>query len=65
MSTMSSVGLTLGNGAKASRPAAASAASVATSASTFEVGWLRPYHAKPAASVRPSSRNEASSQLMG
>ena len=48
---MSVVGLTLGSGAKAMRPSAASAASVATSASTRELGWLRSYQAKPAASA--------------
>src|SRR5919197_3572691 len=47
--TMSVVGLTLGSGAKATRPSAASAASVATSASTFDDGCARSYQAKPAA----------------
>ena len=46
---MSVVGLTFGSGANAIRPSAASAASVATSASTREVGCVRSYHAKPAA----------------
>ena len=45
---MSVVGLTLGSGAKATRPSAASAASVATSASTFDDGCARSYQAKPA-----------------
>ena len=57
---MSVVGLTLGSGANAIRPSAASAASVATSASTRALGWLRSYQAKPAASARPRTRNEAS-----
>src|SRR5687768_8606821 len=61
---MSIVGLMFGNGAKASRPAAASAASVATSASTFDVGCVRPYQANPAASVAKRMRNDASSQLI-
>ena len=48
---MSVVGLTLGSGAKAIRPRAASAASVATSARTRELGCERSYQAKPAASA--------------
>ena len=40
---MSVVGLTFGSGANATRPSAASAASVATSASTFEDGCARSY----------------------
>ena len=60
---MSVVGLTFGSGAKAIRPSAASAASVATSAITRAVGWARSYHANPAASAIASSANEASTQL--
>ena len=60
---MSVVGLTLGIGAKAIRPSAASAARVATSASTREVGCVRSYHAKPATSARPRTISEAASQL--
>ena len=62
---MSVVGLTFGIGANASRPSAASAASVATSASTFADGCARSYQAKPAASASErGARNEASCQVM-
>jgi hypothetical protein len=44
---MSVVGLTLGSGANATRPSAASAASVATMANTLLDGCVRSYHAKP------------------
>ena len=60
---MSVVGLTFGSGAKAIRPSAASAASVATSASTRAEGCERSYQAKPATSARPSTISEAASQL--
>ena len=60
---MSVVGLTFGSGANAIRPSAASAASVATSASTRAVGCDRSYHAKPATRARPSTTSEAASQL--
>ena len=56
---MSVVGLTLGSAANAIRPSAASAASVATSASTRVEGWMRSYQAKPATSAAPRMRNEA------
>ena len=62
--TMSVVGLTLGSGANATRPSAASAASVATSASTRVVGCVRSYQAKPATSAAPSSSDEARIQVM-
>src|SRR3712207_1237498 len=62
---MSVVGLTLGIGAKATRPSAARAASVATSAITFAEGFARSYHAKPAPSARKSRVNDASCQAMG
>ena len=61
---MSVVGLTLGSGAKATRPSAASAASVATSASTREDGRWRSYQTKPAPSARARTAKDASSQLM-
>ena len=60
---MSVVGLTFGSGANATRPSAASAASVATSARTFDDGCERSYQAKPAASAQASRANEASCQL--
>ena len=53
---MSVVGLTFGSGANAIRPSAASAASVATSASTFDDGCERSYQAKPAASAQHEER---------
>src|SRR3954453_7515736 len=58
ISTMSVVGLTFGSGANAIRPSAASAASVATSASTRLDGCVRSYHAKPATSVAQRIRDE-------
>src|SRR3954452_21329840 len=60
---MSVVGLTLGIGANATRPSAASAASVAISASTRELGCVRSYQAKPITRATPSSVNEARTQL--
>src|ERR687895_154582 len=59
---MSVVGWTLGSGANAIRPSAASAASVATSASTRAVGCERSYQAKPATRARPRTSREAASQ---
>src|SRR3954447_24566132 len=59
ISTMSVVGLTFGSAANAIRPSAASAASVATSASTRVVGGMRSYQAKPATSAAPRMRKEA------
>src|SRR3982074_2474053 len=49
---MSVVGLTLGSGANAIRPSAASAASVATIASTLLDGCVRSYQAKPSPTTR-------------
>jgi hypothetical protein len=63
-STMSVVGLTLGSGAKATRPSAASAASVATRASTLADGCARSYQAKPSASASASMAKDASCQVM-
>src|SRR3954468_18014466 len=63
MSTMSVVGLTLGRGAKAIRPSAARAASVATSASTRDVGCVRSYQPKPAPSARTRTSEDAAIQL--
>jgi hypothetical protein len=60
---MSVVGLTFGSGANATRPSAARAASIATSASTFEEGWPCSYQRKPAARAQNRTTNEASSQL--
>ena len=53
---MSVVGLTFGSGANAIRPSAASAASVATSASTRARGCVRSYQAKPAPSASAEQR---------
>src|SRR5919201_2549505 len=61
---MSVVGLTLGRGAKATRPSAASAASVATSASTRGPGCERSYHAKRAASATASTAIAPAIKLM-
>src|SRR4051812_2798244 len=62
---MSVVGLTLGSGANAIRPSAASAASVATMASTLLDGCVRSYHAKPRPSTATSSVKVVSCQVMG
>src|SRR3954464_9976463 len=64
MKTMSVVGLTLGRAANATRPSAAIAASVATSAITRVLGWLRSYHAKPTTITAPSSSVDTAIQLM-
>src|SRR4051794_31576787 len=64
-STMSVVGLTLGIGANATRPSAASAAKVAISASTRALGCVRSYQAKPITSAAPSRVKEATTQLTG
>ena len=58
ITTMSVVGLTLGSGAKATRPRAASAASVATRASTRVPGCVRSYQAKPTTSAAPRISSE-------
>src|SRR3954451_22889912 len=60
---MSVVGLTLGIGANATRPSAASAASVATSASVFDDGWVRSYHVNPASRTSPRIAKLATSHL--
>ena len=62
-STMSVVGFTFGNGANASRPTTASAASAATSASTRADGRERSYHANATARPNPRIANEASCQV--
>ena len=62
--TMSVVGLTLGSGAKAIRPSAASAASVATMANTLLDGCVRSYQAKPSASTSASSVKVVSCQVI-
>src|SRR3954447_7359918 len=64
MSTTSVVGLTLGGAGNATRPSAASAASVATSASSFADGRARSYQAKPAASASARIVNEARGQVI-
>src|SRR3954454_23889488 len=63
MRTMSVVGLTLGSGAKAMRPSAARAASVATSASTRDVGCVRSYQPKPTPRARTRTSEDAAIQL--
>src|SRR3954447_2209383 len=60
---MSVVGLTLGSAAKATRPSAAIAASVATSATTRVLGWVRSYQAKPTTITAPSSTIDPATQL--
>src|SRR3954468_4484400 len=60
---MSVVGLTLGSAAKATRPSAAIAASVATSAITRVLGWVRSYQAKPTTSTAPRISVEAKIQV--
>src|ERR1044072_3249654 len=60
---MSVVGLTLGKAAKAIRPAIASAARAATSATTCAVGRERSYQAKPPIRTAARIRKLASSQL--
>src|ERR671923_1227579 len=62
-STMSVIGLTLGSGANAMRPSAARAASVATSASTFDDGCARSYQPKPAASATARTAKAPSCQV--
>ena len=61
---MSVVGLTLGKAANAIRPAIASAASAATSATTWDGGRERSYQANPARRTPPRIRKLASSQLI-
>ena len=61
---MSVVGLTLGSAANATRPSAAIAASVATSAITRVVGWVRSYQTKPTSRTAPRTSVEAAIQLM-
>src|SRR4051794_1737235 len=60
---MSVVGLTLGIGANATRPSAASAASVATSASVFDDGCVRSYQVNPASRTSPRIAKLATSHL--
>src|SRR5918998_168025 len=61
---MSVVGLTLGSAANATRPSAAIAASVATSAITRVVGCVRSYQTKPTTRTAPRSRVHAARRLV-
>ncbi len=60
---MSVVGLTFGSAANATRPSAAIAASVATSASTRVLGCVRSYQTKPTTITAPRSSIEPAIQL--
>jgi hypothetical protein len=60
---MSEVGLTLGSAAKAIRPSAANAASVATSATILASGCARSYQAKPPASATARIVNAPTCQV--
>ena len=61
---MSVVATTFGIGAKASRPATASAANAATSATILAGGRERSYQASPPTSTSPSSAYAVSCQVM-
>src|SRR3954452_24476651 len=60
---MSVVGLTVGSAANATRPSAAIAASVATSAITRVLGCVRSYQAKPTTITAPRISIEARTQV--